>query len=129
MLTKEQLLVPRFEVMMPYPDSQFDVGEVLTAYDSMVEYYAKYPSIFRPLPWHEKRSVEDMPEYVKAIYNGRIEDLIGKEVVIRTAWEMDQKPSRFTYDSSIKWGFHAHMVEISDAAEYEAFKTKQNKKI
>jgi hypothetical protein len=73
-MTNEKLLIPRYEVIADYPNSDFKVGSILTnnglingwwydgkTYTTGVD---KYPHLFKPLQWWEKRNVEDLPEYV-----------------------------------------------------------------
>jgi hypothetical protein len=70
------LMQRRVKVIADYPNNPFKVGTVLTDTDwggwlrygermlnlSMVKYY---PHLFKELQWWEKRSLDEMPEYVK----------------------------------------------------------------
>ena len=92
-LTKEQLLIPRVmcvggkEGEPNYPGSQFKVGQVLTQcvlYGDEVfvhedfskpiysSFAFKFPHLFRPMPWWEGRSIEDMPLFVKITKTGEV---------------------------------------------------------
>ena len=37
-----------------------------------VNYPDKFPHLFKPLPWFEKREESELPEYVKSIETGRV---------------------------------------------------------
>lgn len=81
-LSVDQLMQPRYMVIADYPNSVFNIGEVLSIpildyskgtvvrsqddrYGVEISVADKYPHIFRPMAWHEGRKVEEMPEYVK----------------------------------------------------------------
>lgn len=80
MLTKEELLKPRYKVIAAYPMCLRKVGTVLDncgkslsgnylydlgkdTWDS--EYLDKYPHLFKRLEWWEERELPQMPEYLK----------------------------------------------------------------
>lgn len=81
-MTVEELLKPRYKVIADYPGSPFIVGSV------GVKHYAEwvfelngvvsdvavenYPHLFRLMHWSEERKPEDMPKYVKRVYNGEV---------------------------------------------------------
>ena len=88
MMSKEELLQPRYKAIAAYPDSRFDIGDILHKYTFKTsetgmytyctnpaiplqglslkkEYVETMPHLFQPLPWWSDRAVEDMPEYVK----------------------------------------------------------------
>lgn len=76
-MTTEELLKQRYEVIMPYPEMDWKVGEVLdrnwswgeddeSGFNDCID---NYPHLFRKLHWWEKRSAEEMPEYVKTDQN------------------------------------------------------------
>lgn len=83
-MTPEELMIPRVEVMMDYPNSPFKVGDILTnTVDTNYRindttlwlhapYVSQYPHIFQPIPWYKYRKPEDMPEYVKFPLNGHV---------------------------------------------------------
>ena len=65
-MTPQQLLIPRYEVIADYPDNDLKIGEVFEPNSDWPEYYInRYPRLFRPLHWSERREIADMPEYVK----------------------------------------------------------------
>lgn len=80
MLSKEQLLIPRYKVIAYYPNSKFPIGTILTLdkYSSGKWWHEytddepihledgdnRFPAIFKPLEWWERRSIEDLPEYL-----------------------------------------------------------------
>ena len=83
MLTKQQLLIPRVmcvggkEGDPNYPNSPVNTGDILeltihgyvfiACYGVTVtrDTVSKYPHLFRPMPWWEKREESDMPTYIK----------------------------------------------------------------
>ncbi len=70
-MTKQELMVNRYEVIADYPDSPFEKGDIYTIKNdcskTQVENPEKYPKIFRKLEWYEKRTIEEMPEYLKIV--------------------------------------------------------------
>ena len=85
-MTKEELLMPRIQVINPYPGCQFKVGTILTKNEKInsgdwanieghgligmkISEMEPYPHLFKPLQWWEYRKPEDMPEYVKDAFN------------------------------------------------------------
>jgi len=78
-MTTEELMNPRYKVIADYPNSPFNIGEILllkskNCYESNLDkqiytdrYPEKYPHLFKPLAWPEERKPEDMPEYLKPI--------------------------------------------------------------
>lgn len=86
-LTKEQLLIPRVmceggkEGEPNDTSGDFKTGEILTVGTLvqiglqlftasellLTELCAKFPRLFRPMPWWEGRKPEDMPRYLSSI--------------------------------------------------------------
>ena len=77
MLSKEELLKPRYKVIASWPNSDLPVDLVVTQigngkwsdgkdyeFAESELWFKRYPHLFRKLHWSEDRSVEDMPEYV-----------------------------------------------------------------
>lgn len=91
----EDLLKPRYLVIADYPDSPFDVNEIL--YQSTgagkhnKDYWTlkrgglynihckQYTKIFRELRWYENREISEMPEYVKVVENNAYTKVIPDE--------------------------------------------------
>lgn len=77
MLSKEELLKPRWKVIVKYPGSPWKENDILSDWneefgfginkDSWERMYnpLNYPAIFKKLEWWEDRKFEDLPEYVK----------------------------------------------------------------
>lgn len=77
MLSYDELLKPRYEVIADYPGSPYSFGDILVqlrphGYWSLpsdqcriADDLLKYPHLFKPLQWWEHRKPEEMPEYVK----------------------------------------------------------------
>lgn len=85
MTHQHPLLTPRIEVLTGHPHSPLMQGEILQLHEDLyldklatigvpAEDVAKYPLVFRPLAWHERREVGEMPEYISIDY------MSGKEV-------------------------------------------------
>lgn len=91
MKTTEELMKPRYRVLLDYPDSPFEVGQIIDfeknkytgelafnyATDNGIDHYYptffnEYPHLFQPLAWWEERNAEDLPEYVKDTIAGKI---------------------------------------------------------
>jgi hypothetical protein len=83
-MTPEELLKPRYEVIADYPENNdFPVGKIIefqpwnTSYWQhivkdcqgermwLLEFFEKYPHLFKPLQWWERREAKDMPGYIK----------------------------------------------------------------
>ena len=96
----KDLLRPRFEVIEEYPKCEFKKGEVLIRiknatndiYDTDefafvggmdIEEIQKFPKLFKPLNWWEKRTIEEMP--TKLICRAIKDDT---EVQIIVDWDM-----------------------------------------
>ncbi len=83
-MTKEELLLPRVEVINYYPYSRYKVGDVLNYYTSLRIYCDseenrmpeseanKSSSIFKQLAWHERRDEKDMPKYLKYNFGPKV---------------------------------------------------------
>lgn len=132
-MTVEQLMQPRYEVIADYPDSPFYKNEVLQLtyrenngkifgwedgkrtpgiWDN--EYFLKYPHLFRRLEWWERRSVEDMPEYV--VFVKDYMDFKRGEVYKYSNWHkgLDKGEIGFIKDakSTAKYGNHHAMPAL-----------------
>ncbi len=83
MLSKEELLIPRYIVIDDYPGSIFKIGTIITLdnlklpkwyhpdfnykeqrFFNYIEDFNKYPKIFKKLFWYENRSEKDLPKYI-----------------------------------------------------------------
>ena len=70
-MTAVELLQPRFEVIGIYPNSPFEIGDILT-FDGVIygcnepqkfeRHPQDYPNLFKKLNWWEHRKLEDMPK-------------------------------------------------------------------
>lgn len=104
-MTKEQLMRPRYKVILDYPWCPYEVGTTLMVnddgelYSEIFGYAAskykvvqsiadKHPCMFRAMKWWEERKLEDMPDYVRIdkkggfLYNGELE-LIKEGSIVR----------------------------------------------
>lgn len=74
-MTPEELLKPRYRVIADYPNSGYDIGDILTpdreywskenSIRLCAEDVSQYPHLFQKLEWWQERKPEEMPEYVK----------------------------------------------------------------
>jgi hypothetical protein len=65
MLTKEQLLKPRFKLIQSFPNQQdYVVDKVIEPGNSEREILREYPHLFKELLWWEDRQLEDMPQKI-----------------------------------------------------------------
>lgn len=65
----DYLLEPRFKLIADFPGNNRKVGEVIDFQDlpgwPTLEYYERYPHLFKKLEWWEDIKPEDVPTYVK----------------------------------------------------------------
>jgi hypothetical protein len=70
-MTPEQLLRPRYKSIADYPsnilpiDHITDINGVDIAVRSSIEFFDRYPHLFKKLDWWEDRKIEEMPSYLK----------------------------------------------------------------
>jgi hypothetical protein len=90
MMAPEELLIPRYKVIGPYPFSPYNVGDIIstdpplkTFIAAQTERYSLFmpikrmedmPNLFRLMEWHEERKIEEMPEYVKVTREDCVKD-------------------------------------------------------
>jgi len=63
----KDLMIPRYEVIADYPNNdEYPVGSIKENIgESYCKFLDQYPHLFRKLEWWEKRTVEEMPQYLK----------------------------------------------------------------
>lgn len=132
------LMTPRVIVTAHYPDSPFQVGDVL--YKSYAQSWLtneahevytpdetflnavkaseieKATSCFKSLAWHEKRDIKDMPEYVK--YDGAVWWVSWEEHVGIQPYTQDSETDRFL---SVDWYFNRNDFTPATATEYDNY--------
>lgn len=72
------LLTPRYMVEADYPNSPYEVGQIIDfsepaefksgnviGTDLPETFYNKYDNIFTPLNWFENRDIKDLPRYLR----------------------------------------------------------------
>lgn len=74
-MTTEELLKPRYKVVAKYPESRFEVDEILTQWIGsnfagknpyiIISNPQEYPAIFKRLSWWEGLSINELPKYLK----------------------------------------------------------------
>ncbi len=95
----EKLLKPRFRCIDKFPLMSMEVGDIIqfenglgtgqmSAYSdwggtlekievySDVDGFKEYPNLFKEMLWHEDRKEEDMPKYLKFIWNGEVDEVV-----------------------------------------------------
>lgn len=87
-MTAEELMIPRFEVIETYPNSNFKKGDILERIpnatndwynadkslinaDILLEEIEQYPHLFRKMNWWEKRTADQMPKRVMSILDDK----------------------------------------------------------
>jgi hypothetical protein len=76
-MTIEEILKPRTRCINSFPGMQregFEIGLVFEPEYVDINLHKKYPYLFESLKWYEERPEKDMPEYVKFVYNGKIDE-------------------------------------------------------
>lgn len=134
-MTTEELLMPRYKVIAPYPCSPYKVGDIIAPGENQTNVAAsenyqyaffmpikamdEMPNIFHPLPWWSDRRLHELPEYVKCIKTP--DQRIMPGMVLKMAW------------CNENWGNdHVHTVVLdtncyvpATREEYEAFKQQK----
>ena len=126
----KNLTQPRYLVIADYPNSPFNVGNILTQYTQFnkTSYWVNdnlytdrhpedYPHLFRLLHWWEYRDEKDMPEYVKGF---------GNQIYKVHKWKKLTKNVLATVlEDAIEYQFAAFACEPATLNEYnEYIKTK-----
>lgn len=130
------LLAPRFKVVADYPNSNFDVGEIIEfkplrkgngRWIAFGKYSVthpnelnKFPHLFKKLEWYEDRDFKDWPKYVKWE-----EDIIFEVLNWRTNPNTSQLDGVYT-----DYGF-LFIKDIIPATkeEFEIYQSKINKPV
>lgn len=105
------LLTPRYMVEADYPNSPYEVGQILTAPTTDVQ---NYPHIFRPMHWSEQRELGEMPRYIKDVYSGHM--------LVIEDWKTEIQNQYFERD--IKY-----FTPATEAEYLEYLKSKTNESI
>jgi hypothetical protein len=129
----EELLKPRYKVIADYPNSELGIGDLLMQYiagsvwrhiwtsgewtDITIHNPEKYPHLFRKLEWWEERTNEEMPQYVKGEYEGKVYGIW--KVIF---WELDKGRGMLNDNSCVS--FSSFVVPATET-EY----LNQNKSI
>jgi len=130
-MTPQQLLIPRYEVIAPWPwmPRQIKVSDILetTCYEKDI--YAlvtddggvvinpqNYPANLRPLPWYHGRKIEEMPGYVWH-----------KDKVLHVFYSKNMDGSLFLHAEDISFSVGNHYYPITPALEsdYITFKNRE----
>ena len=135
----DKLLVPRIEVIADYPNSKFEVGDILYKYtfDSLTtgtyiyttnhdsplqgcslkkEYAESMPHLFLRLDWMQKRNIEDLPKYISH-GNGKIRK-VEKWIILEGGYEL-----KILLNGNAQYVFHWSLNKLLPSTEQE-FKTK-----
>ena len=120
------LTQPRYLVIADYPNSPFNVGNILTQYTQFnkTSYWVNdnlytdrhpedYPHLFRLLHWWECRDEKDMPEYVKGF---------GNQIYKVHKWKKLTKNVLATIlEDTIEYQFAAFACEPATLNEYNEY--------
>ena len=122
----KNLTPPRYLVIADYPNSPFNVGNILTQYTQFnkTSYWVNdnlytdrhpedYPHLFRLLHWWECRDEKDMPEYVKGF---------GNQIYKVHKWKKLTKNVLATIlEDTIEYQFAAFACEPATLNEYNEY--------
>ena len=130
---------PRYEVILDYPQSNinpFVMGDLLIengihftrqerAKSIHKDEIIKYPKIFRPIQWWEKREAADMPEYVKYAKTGEVKEVSYFDFETTSSWFMylNGEPHPYCPGGSALEGTHWLPATLSD---YTLYLNQQN---
>lgn len=66
----EHLLTTRFQVFADYPNSVYEIGDVIQGNCKQINgsyiVFNNYPHLFRKLQWFDGRTEAEMPKYIKS---------------------------------------------------------------
>jgi len=131
-MTPEQLMMPRVIVTNYYPNSKFEIGDILQKSPlnyyfkvgvltskhtvEMVEEVDKSTSIFLPLTWSADRKIEELPEYISTLWTHGV-------IVYHI------EPANYLDKKFMEWKFGGKRINDflpATKQDYEAYlKTKQ----
>ena len=147
-MTVEELLKPRYKVIAQYPNTPYEISDLVNISDDgnlfhaittwvgpdgqlieqqkyyhSIETLQKYPHLFKQLEWWEDRKLEEMPEYVKRV-NGQ-EGVSG--VIPFSMFRKEYEPYE---DAELEWtcgSYHISLFVPATEAEYTNYiNSKQN---
>lgn len=120
--TQTNLMQKRFIVIADYPDSLFQIGEIInsnyivTTKFGTFAYTDDYPHLFSELQWWEHREESEMPEYAK-VHSTEIHK-VRKWTIFKTHAIAN------TLDGTIQYDFNASESTPATEDEYNEFKNK-----
>lgn len=62
------LLKPRFKVIALWPNTEYQVGDILSPeyyIEKTIKWCESFPHLFKRLEWYEERKTDDLPMYLK----------------------------------------------------------------
>lgn len=132
-MTKEELLKPRYKVMMDYPESKFTKGQILTKGNDEPRFgnehnnideaeMQKYPNVFHKLRWSEEINKADLPPYVKVITKSL--DTYGKILKVKQ-WNFGGSKNKVTKVFQDIWADMYNATHLLPATE-EEYKSHQS---
>jgi hypothetical protein len=94
MLSKEELLKPRYKVIADFPgmeDYGLKVGEIVDSsfhrdLISNLNFLNKYPHLFKKLEWWEEREEGDLPKYLKSFNSDTFYKVLKYNVTSGDVW-------------------------------------------
>lgn len=77
-INNKKLSYSRFEVIDKYPNSVWEIGDIIDCQDDMflVKELEEYPKFYKKLNWYEKRNENEMPKYLKFIWEDELQDVV-----------------------------------------------------
>jgi len=139
-MTTSELLQPRYLCAAPdgaehYPNSPFEVGEIIILVDTIhptydhysngvegvsVDDVLKHPHLFKALPWYHGRAVEDMPEYIRPKDdNSKVHKVKWeKDDLSNSGWCLSVDEPEFWIDACFD------NIDIATLSDYEAYKNQ-----
>lgn len=92
-MTPEELMSPRYKVILDYPGSLYKINQIVYESENLqgATFFKitvhKYPYIFKPIAWYVERLKKHMPTYVKVQ-----DSLLGQypQFIMIDKWVMDK---------------------------------------